>query len=128
MDVMGYHMIPISVTIREDIRRQIVVLARRPRARSSAFTPQRPTDWRPTTVVNPETGEDFTLSAAWRFIAEYADRGHDIQVVPLRKPPGATGYVMRITLETNRPRLDVKVELRSGRILVSIIQSTDVSL
>ena len=105
------------MAIREDIRRQIVVLARRPSVRSSAFTTERPTNWRPNTVVNPETGDPFTWLGAWDFIATCAERGHEIEVLPLRKPAGATAYVMKIWLEANRRRLYVKLELRSGRIL-----------
>ena len=105
------------MAIREDIRRQIVVLARRPAARSSAFTVERPTNWRPNTVLNPETGRPFTRSGAWDFIAVCAGRGHEIEVLKLRKPAGATAYVMKIWLEANRRRLYVKLELRSGRIL-----------
>lgn len=113
------------MAIREDIRRQIIVLARRPKARRSDFTPERPTNWRPNTVVNPETGRHFTRSTAWEFIADCAENGCDVEVVPLRKPAGATGYVMKIPLDANRPRLYVKVELRSGRILGRSFHESD---
>lgn len=114
-----------SVVIREDIRRQIVVLARRPSARSSAFTAERPTRWRPNSVVNPDTGHPFTRPGAWDFIATCAETGHEIEVLSLRKPAGATAYVMKIWLEANRRRLYVKVELRSGRILGRSFHESD---
>ena len=113
------------MAIREEIRRQIIELARCPSARSSAFTPERPTKWHPNTVVNPETGHPFTLSGAWEFIATCAEQGHEIEVLSLRKPAGAPAYVMKVWLEGNRPRLYVKVEVRSGRILGRSFHESD---
>lgn len=104
------------MAIREDIRRQIIVLARRPRARSSASTSNRPADWQPDAVINPEGGLPFTDFGAWDFIATCVEEGHEIETVVLRKPAGATGYVMKIRLEPNCPHLYVKVQLGGGKI------------
>ena len=113
------------MAIHEYIRRQIVELARRPSARGSAFTPERPTKWHPNTVVDPETGDPFTPAGAWEFIATCAEEGHEIEVLSLRKPAGAKAYVMKIWLEVNRPRLYVKVEVRSGRIVGRSFHESD---
>ncbi len=110
---------------REDIRRQIVVLARRPWARSSEFTSERPTKWQPNSVLDPETGYPFTLAGAWDFIATCAEQGHRIEALSLRKPPGAKAYVMKIWLEANRRRLYVKVELLSDRIIGRSFHESD---
>ena len=113
------------MAIRDDIRRQIIVLARRPKARSAAFTPERPTRWEPEEAINPETGLSFSPNGAWDFIATCVEGGQEIEVIPLRRPPGATAYVMKIQLVANRPRLYVKVELRGGRILGRSFHESD---
>ena len=107
------------MSIDDSTRRQLAVLARRPRARQTGFSSSRPTEWQPQQVRNPTGGLDapFTDSGAWDFIASKIENGHDIEVVELRKPVGATGYVMKIELEPTVPVLYVKLELRSGRIL-----------
>jgi len=115
----------LKVPIDENIRREIVVLARRPRARRAEFTPSRPTKWRPEEVVDPETEMEFSEPSAWRFIADCAERGDDIETVRLDKPAGRTAYVMKIQLRSNRPHLYVKVELRSGRILGRSFHESD---
>ena len=103
----------------ESARRQLAVLARRSHARVTAFNTERPTDRRPGQVRNPDGVLDtfFTDAAAWEFIAERLDDGHPIETVELRKPPGATGYVMKIDIESDRPQLYIKLQLGSGKII-----------
>lgn len=57
-----------------------------------------------------------SLAGAWELIASKLESGHDVEVVPLRKPK-ATGYVMKIEIDPNAPKLYVKVEFRGGKIL-----------
>ena len=104
--------------IDEATRRQLVILARRPRARSSEFSRERPTDWRPNQVRNPNGILDrhFTDLTAWELIAERLEAGEEVEVIELRKPPGARGYVMRIHLESDLPELYIKLQLGAGRI------------
>ena len=40
----------------------------------------------------------YTDGRAWELIATRLDEGHEVEVVNLRKPPGAKGYVMKIAL------------------------------
>lgn len=70
-------------------------------------------------MLDPAGGLDapFTDGGAWELIASKLEDGHDVETVVLRKPAGATGYVMKIKINPNAPTLYVKVELRSGRIL-----------
>ena len=72
------------------------------------FRTDRPTDWRPGQVRNP---------AAWELIASRLEEDHPVEIVELRKPAGATGYVMKIDIEPGRPRLYVKLQLGSGKII-----------
>ena len=85
----------------------------------TAFSTERPTDWRPGQVRNPDGVLDtfFTDAAAWEFIAERLDDGHPIETVELRKPQGAMGYVMKIDIESGRPQLYIKLQLGSGKII-----------
>ena len=66
---------------------------------------------------NPDGGLPFSDTGAWDLIASKIESGHDVEVISLAKPLGATGYVMKIALEPTAPLLYVKLELRSGRIL-----------
>ena len=103
----------------QSIRRQLAILAKRSHARVTEFSPDRPTDWRPGQVRNPAGVLDthFTDAAAWEFIASRLEDGHPIEVVELRKPAGAKGYVMKIDIEPGQPHLYVKLQLGPGRII-----------
>ena len=105
--------------LKESIRRELIVLARRSDARTSQFSRDRPTDWRPGQVRNPHgiLDEYFTEAGAWDFIATRLDEGHRVEIVELRKPPGAKGYVMKIDIEPGQPQLYVKLQLQSGKII-----------
>ena len=85
----------------------------------TAFSTERPTDWRPGQVRNPDGVLDthFTGGAEWELIAARLEDGHPIETVELHKPKGATGYVMKIDLEPDRPQLYVKLQLGSGKII-----------
>lgn len=105
--------------IDEDTRRHLAILARRHRSRTSAFTLERPTDWRPAQVHNPDGILDshFTDSTAWELIAERLEAGEEVDVVELTKPRGARGYVMRIDLGPDIPELYVKLQLGAGQVI-----------
>lgn len=102
----------------ESIRHQLLVLARRPTARITDFSQSRPTDWRPGQVRNPKGSLDgyFTDAAAWDLIASKLEEGHEVEEIEMRQPPGKTGYVMKIELESGTPSLYVKLELGSGKV------------
>ena len=103
----------------EATRGQLVRAARNARTRTTEFTSQRPTDWRPTEVRNPDgiLDEYFTDAAAWEFIATRLEAGEDVEVIPLRKPQGAKGFVMKIELQPNLPRLYVKLQMGARGII-----------
>ena len=107
------------MSISAETRRQLVLLARRSHARKTDFSPQLPTEWRPEEVRRPEGGFSpyFTDGAAWEFIADRLEAGHEVEVVSLRKPPNAKGYVMKIELAPGTPMLYVKLQLRSGQVV-----------
>ena len=100
-------------------RSQLVLRARRSRTRTAAFTEQRPTDWRPTEVCNPDGELDpyFTDTTAWEFIASRLEAGEDVEVIELKKPKGAKGYVMKIDLGPSMPKLYVKLQMGSKKVI-----------
>lgn len=118
------------MSISAETRRQLALLARRPRSRKTEFSPRAPTKWQPQQVRNPEEPEGgfspyFTDGAAWELIADKLGAGHDVEVVELRKPPGAKGYVMKICLGPNEPLLYVKLQLGSGKVFGRSFHYTD---
>ena len=100
-------------------RHQLALLARRSTARISEFKPHRPADWRPGQVRNPNGLLDthFTDSTAWELIATRLEHGQAVTVINLRKPKGAKGYVMKIDLGPDVPRLYIKLQLGAGKII-----------
>ena len=109
----------IDMTIDKSIRNQLVLLSRRSGARVTEHRPERPTDWRPGQVFNPEGILDsyFTDSSAWELIANKLENEHPVEVVELRKPPGAKGYVMKVDIESGKPQLYIKLQLGSGQVI-----------
>ena len=105
--------------IGEETRHQLVVLARRSGARITEFRRDRPTDWRPGRVRNPDGLLDthFTDASAWELIATRLEHGEEVRVIELQTPRGAKGYVMTIDLGPNVPALYVKLQLGSGKII-----------
>ena len=105
--------------IDEETRHQLVVLARRSGARITAFRRDRPTDWRPGRVRNPDGLLDthFTDASAWELIATRLEHGEEVKVIELQTPRGAKGYVMTIDLGPKVPALYVKLQLGSGKII-----------
>lgn len=100
-------------------RNELAVLARRKSARITEFRRERPTDWRPSQVSNPDGLLDayYTDESAWELIASKIEEGQPIEMVELSRPPGRTGYVMLIELGSDAPApVYVKLELGSGRI------------
>lgn len=101
------------------VRHELATLARNPHRRTAEFTRERPTDWRPHQVLNPDGDLDthFTDTTAWELIATRLEQGQHVKVIELQKPRGRKGYVMSIDLGTDTPNLYVKLQLGSGQII-----------
>ena len=69
-------------------------------------------------MQNPDDGDsEFTNDGAWELVASRLEGGHPVEIMALAKPPGATGYVLKIRLgSSTRPALYVKLELHRGWI------------
>ena len=98
-------------SIAHSVRKDLAGRARKKGTRIYEWTKERPTDWRPYTVVDPSTGEYFTNEGAWHFIADLLDNGHPVDIITLEKPPGRTGYIMTVDLDEKCPLLYIKLEL-----------------
>jgi hypothetical protein len=97
----------------DDIRRQLVILCRRCRARQLGW----PRDWRAHQVTDPRSGAPFTEPAAWDYIAEVLEQGHAYEVLILDRPPGAKAYVLKIPQRPDVPEIYVKVQLGAGIVI-----------
>ncbi len=99
----------------EEIRHQLVVLCQRKGARKSEWSINCPTEWQPTTVIEPQTGLPFTDAGAWEFVAEKLRDGLELETVQLERPPGSIGYVLKIPLGDRK--LYVKLQLGAGKVV-----------
>ncbi len=101
--------------IDDEIRRVLAKLASRAGTR---IVSRRGARWEPGNVKNPQDrylGGVFTDATAWSLIVEKLSDGHVVETIVLDRPPGATGYVLKIRVEANAPRLYVKLELPRNR-------------
>jgi len=81
-----------------------------------AFTPKRPTDWRPRDVQHPGSFlGHFTSRSAWEFIAKRLQKGVAVEEVLLRRPKGGLGFEFTAHLEGATEGIYVKIELSRGR-------------
>lgn len=103
----------------DNTRKELSTLARRRKARIVEFKKDRPTNWRPTQVRNPNGRLDdyFTDSSAWELIADVIEKNHPIEVIDLEKPQGAKGYVMKVDTGSGIPEVYIKLQLGSGKII-----------
>lgn len=72
--------------------------------RISKFCAERPTVWKPQTVLDPNDSEGrcFTDNAAWQYIVQCLEQNTPIQKIELDIPSGKTGYVMKIKQPDNK--------------------------
>ena len=93
-------------------RHELTVLSRRKSARVLGW----PRDWRPYEIADPKTGEPFTDSSAWEFVARLLeDSNVTVEEVVLDSPPGKTAYVLHT--ELNARRVYIKLQLGSGTVI-----------
>ena len=99
----------------EVARQNMLALLRKGR-HSATWSEDRPIDWRPTSVINPESDMPFTHRTCWHFIEELLKSGHKIDVITLDEPPGKKGYVMLFETGTKFP--DIYIKLQIGNDLI----------
>jgi hypothetical protein len=82
--------------IPQQLRTEMVRRARDKRSRFVEFDVTEPCVWNPTQVLNPQSNLPFTDITAWHYIADQLEGGCAVCAVCLRKPPGKTGYELRL--------------------------------
>lgn len=98
-----------------DIRRQLASLAASRKTRVVPKSADMPCRWFPGTVLDLEGNQSFTEAGAWEFVIACLEAGNPLKPVPLRKPPGRTGYVMNIA-DARGNIIYIKLQLGSGRV------------
>jgi hypothetical protein len=97
------------------VRHQLAILCRRKKSRTSEWSRDRPTEWRPTSVINPEDGQPFTDAGAWEFAAACLERNEPLHPVELEAPAGKWAYAMAVR-EGSRV-IYIKLQLGSGKVI-----------
>ena len=92
-----------------------MVLCQRKKARTSEWSINCPTEWQPTTAIDPQSGFPFTDAGAWEFVAEKLEDDSVLEPVQLEKPLGSTGYVLKIPLGNRQ--LYIKLQLGAGKVI-----------
>ena len=92
----------------------LATLARNPKRRVVGPRCGLPHEWRPETVLSPDSGLPFTPAAAWLFIADLLEGGHPCRVATLREPPGVEAYEFLVDLSGNDRTVYIKIHLGLG--------------
>lgn len=99
------------------LRRELAMLARRRDLRINVWSREMPLEWNPTQVIDPETDMPFSDSSAWHYIANLLDTNYPFQELELRQPPGDVAYEALTVLRPDLPKLYIKIQKKSGRII-----------
>lgn len=97
------------------IRHQLAILCRRKKARTSAWSTDRPTEWRPNSVVNPEDSQPFTDPGAWEFVADLLEAGTPMNEVELQNPRGKKAYEMIV--DVGGRDVYIKLQMGAGKVI-----------
>lgn len=100
----------------DSVRREIAILARQKRCRTSVWTADVPTQWQPHTVRD-RNGEIFTDTGAWEFVADLFESGFPVEPVVLNHPPGKRAWAISIRLNPDVPEIYIKIRLGSGKLI-----------
>ena len=98
------------------IKRELAGLARQKDKRIVGFWPDEPSKWWPTSVTDPSSGQPFTMTGAWDFLAEQLERDRtSVEQVLLKKPLGKLAY--QVLVKTEYETIYIKVRLAGGKII-----------
>jgi hypothetical protein len=101
----------------EQVRGDLLRLAKSRTCRSTAFTPKVPCDWSPQSVWDTRFGMLFTSEGAWNYIIELLESGHQFTSKAMKTPPNTIAYETVIDRGSNLPPLYIKLQILGGRIL-----------
>ena len=89
------------------------------KSRKTLWTVDSPTDWRPTSVRNPQGDFDeyFTDASAWELIATQLKKKCEVYSIALERQSGNFAYLLEIDLGGDEPPVYVKIQLGSGTVI-----------
>ena len=95
------------------VKENLAVLAAKRNAWDVEWSNASPTEWQPTTVIDPRTDDYFTPISAKEWIAELLrNESTKLEVVTLKKPAGKKAYVIKVP--TNHGEIYVKIQFGSS--------------
>ena len=98
------------------IKKNLSELARQENKRDVSFGQEEPHKWWTGSVIDPRSGEPFTPSGAWDFIAEQLEKeGTLVKEVLLKKPLGKLAYAFCVG--TGDGTIYIKVRLAKDKII-----------
>jgi hypothetical protein len=107
--------------VSDEERKELARLARNKATRTTLFTRERPTEWRPYQVQNVSDSAAyipyFTDDSAWQFIADLLENGHPVIVKSLMTPPDAKGYEMHVPSGCHLPAIYIKIQFGVGCVI-----------
>lgn len=104
------------MTVPTNIRQELIRLSSKATTRRSQFTQGAPTKWKPSDAQDPNTGQPYTLDAAWDRVHSELANGCGLSLVNLDKPPGKKGYTFHFVDAAGR-RIYVKLQIGSGFVI-----------
>lgn len=107
-----------EVEVSEAVRRTLATRCRSKRTRTAIFSFDQPTDWKPNSLRDPrEPNEYFTEDSAWDFISQLLLDGCPVEKVLLEKPPGKTGYVIKVAGSPPVSHIYIKLQLGADKVI-----------
>lgn len=110
-----------QMSITDEERKELARLARNKATRTTAFTRDRPTEWRPQQVQNTSETASFipyfTDEGAWNLIADLLENGYPVKVKILDLPPGAKAFEMHVESGSSLPRIYIKIQPGHGSVI-----------
>lgn len=105
-------------TVTEAIRHMLATRCTSKRTRNTSFSTSQPTDWKPNSLRDPRNPTQyFTEDSAWQFISELIRDGCELEIVALEKPPGKTGYVIKVAGHPPVSQIYIKLQLVSCKVI-----------
>lgn len=100
------------------IKSELSRLAQSKKAWKTNWTPNHPTEWKPTEVIDPRTNMPFTYPGAWDFIGEMLQKPETIlEETELKKPQGKKGYVLKVKTEFGTIYIKLQFGHKGGTII-----------
>jgi hypothetical protein len=98
----------------DEIRRRLIALVQKKGRRKQDWTQQRPTDWRPAEVHDPEWKVCFTTPRAWDLILNWLEDGRPVETKEMTLRNGETVWVHVMIEQLGNQLIYVKLEILGG--------------